>query len=687
MHSLTAAVHLLTARAAVARAAGETAGGGRMRRPRRRLEVSTFPFLAVLLCAMGSLILLLLVLDRRAKAAARARAEESARAALAERGATARAAAEAAARRAEERAAERERRRAALHEQLARASGRGDGSAQGGRGAQVGRRPAVPPPRPSAGASCWKCSAAAARSWPRRSGKPRRSAPRPRRPSEMSESARKEAARLSAQLRGLEVVLDELKAARKRDAQTYSLMPYRGKRGDGRRPLYLECTADGSIFHPDRKTLSRHRHAAGGPQRGRGPRRASAPGRAGARGPAGEAGVPADAGAAERHRHLLRHPRCAEGQGDRFRLRVHRRRLGARLPRGRRRPRGAAVDDGAANRGRPGRPVGADAQGDGAAPGRVGGVDDFGEGDANGFRPGARIIGPAAASRHTHWAGFVAGWPRTSRRKRIGWCGLDSRRVRDGRSWARVRPAAASRCVVRRRSAWSLRSEAPPGGTGGSGSGGSSAVALMPGGSRPGSGLSPQSGGTGVPGAVPLVGGASGGNGVSNPDGTMPGNSPPTPGGGSGTGQAGGTPGVAGTAGGTSGIPGSAGGTPGVPGSAGWTKQVPGTGGGAGQVRRRCFPLTALRNRATVQVGRPGAERVEVRETGVPATDNRGPRIAADSLRRAVPMAKPAEHQAAGNRRAPETPAEPVRRGCRRWTVRRRPGKRDPRQRTTGVRE
>src|SRR5438132_1100199 len=38
-----------------------------MRRRRRHLEVSTFPFLAVLLCTMGSLILLLLVLDRRAK--------------------------------------------------------------------------------------------------------------------------------------------------------------------------------------------------------------------------------------------------------------------------------------------------------------------------------------------------------------------------------------------------------------------------------------------------------------------------------------------------------------------------------------------------------------------------------------------------------------------------------------------
>ena len=45
-----------------------------MRRRRRHLEVSTFPFLAVLLCTMGSLILLLLVLDRRAKIAAQRKA-------------------------------------------------------------------------------------------------------------------------------------------------------------------------------------------------------------------------------------------------------------------------------------------------------------------------------------------------------------------------------------------------------------------------------------------------------------------------------------------------------------------------------------------------------------------------------------------------------------------------------------
>ena len=44
-----------------------------MRRAKAKLTVSTFPFLAVLLCAMGSLIMLLMVFDQRAKRAARQR--------------------------------------------------------------------------------------------------------------------------------------------------------------------------------------------------------------------------------------------------------------------------------------------------------------------------------------------------------------------------------------------------------------------------------------------------------------------------------------------------------------------------------------------------------------------------------------------------------------------------------------
>src|SRR5947209_6311937 len=45
-----------------------------MRKRRQRLQVSTFPFLAVLLCTMGSLLLLLLVIDRQAKVVARSKA-------------------------------------------------------------------------------------------------------------------------------------------------------------------------------------------------------------------------------------------------------------------------------------------------------------------------------------------------------------------------------------------------------------------------------------------------------------------------------------------------------------------------------------------------------------------------------------------------------------------------------------
>ena len=38
-------------------------------------------------------------------------------------------------------------------------------------------------------------------------------------------------------------------------AKKYSLVPYKGRRGDRRRPLYVECTITGVIFHPDRQHL------------------------------------------------------------------------------------------------------------------------------------------------------------------------------------------------------------------------------------------------------------------------------------------------------------------------------------------------------------------------------------------------------------------------------------------------
>jgi hypothetical protein len=62
-------------------------------------------------------------------------------------------------------------------------------------------------------------------------------------------------ARMTADLESLEQSLADLKAARKREQQTYSLVPYKGKRGDSRRPLYVECTELGIIFHPDKKLV------------------------------------------------------------------------------------------------------------------------------------------------------------------------------------------------------------------------------------------------------------------------------------------------------------------------------------------------------------------------------------------------------------------------------------------------
>ena len=47
-------------------------------RKRKKLEVSTFPFLAVLLCTMGALILLLLIMDKKAKKASLEKAYEAA---------------------------------------------------------------------------------------------------------------------------------------------------------------------------------------------------------------------------------------------------------------------------------------------------------------------------------------------------------------------------------------------------------------------------------------------------------------------------------------------------------------------------------------------------------------------------------------------------------------------------------
>src|SRR6185437_6405241 len=90
------------------------------------------------------------------------------------------------------------------------------------------------------------------------------------------EAARKEAAdlrgkvsagerarhKLAADAVRLGQLVRDLGESRKRDAMTYSVVPYGGKNGEKRAPIYVECNATGLLFHPDRLTLTEPTAAA-----------------------------------------------------------------------------------------------------------------------------------------------------------------------------------------------------------------------------------------------------------------------------------------------------------------------------------------------------------------------------------------------------------------------------------------
>ncbi len=210
---------------------------------RQRLQVSTFPFLAVLLCAMGSLILLLLIFDRQAKLAARKKALLAATQSVEEMK-----------KRAAERQAEWARRRLelqqlltrqrdALADQLRVTRGQADASTRTLSEEEARQRELNQRLEALRRALHQAQSEAQARST--RVGETAR----------QEDATRDAPARQTAELEQLERTLKDLQELRRRQGQTWSLVPYRGKRGDNRRPLYLECTAGGVIFHPDRRAL------------------------------------------------------------------------------------------------------------------------------------------------------------------------------------------------------------------------------------------------------------------------------------------------------------------------------------------------------------------------------------------------------------------------------------------------
>lgn len=215
-----------------------------MRRSANKLQVSTFPFLAVLLCAMGALILFLLVMDQRAKIVAKHKAAEIHAARHGDRS-----------KEDEARKADWEKQREILHQALlAHQQGlQGEADAVHVQLAAAGKKLE----EKRADQQTLQRTAAVEATTLAQYEKQLKE-----KKSGLQESAKTETAtkgdliRLSAEVADLEKVLADLKALKKRDNQTYSLVPYRGKQGDSRKPLYVECTRDALVFHPDRRVLA-----------------------------------------------------------------------------------------------------------------------------------------------------------------------------------------------------------------------------------------------------------------------------------------------------------------------------------------------------------------------------------------------------------------------------------------------
>ncbi len=225
-----------------------------MRGRRHKLQVSTFPFLAVLLCAMGSLILVLLVMDRKAHQAAQARAQRQAAQVVEESARNESARQAEIEQRKQQARKEWEQKRDALHEKLtheqielqlqmrkvreelqgiaARLHYEQDTTTQLRRKTQDERS------RLEAEEQLLRTLHSNAKQTENQS-------------KESSQVLR----RMTLDLLQMEQVLKDLKSAKQREQKTFSVVPYHGRRGESRRPLYVECTADGVIFHPERKAM------------------------------------------------------------------------------------------------------------------------------------------------------------------------------------------------------------------------------------------------------------------------------------------------------------------------------------------------------------------------------------------------------------------------------------------------
>jgi hypothetical protein len=225
-----------------------------MRGRRHKLQVSTFPFLAVLLCAMGSLILVLLVMDRKAHKAAQARARHEA-AQLAEESARNESARRVEREKLQQQARkEWEQKRDALHEKLTREQIE----------MQLQMRKVREELQGIAARLHYEQDTSTQLRRKAQDEQSRLQAEEQllrtlRSTVKQSENQSKESSqalrRMTLDLLQMEQVLKDLKASKQREQKTFSVVPYHGRRGENRRPLYVECTAGGVIFHPERKAM------------------------------------------------------------------------------------------------------------------------------------------------------------------------------------------------------------------------------------------------------------------------------------------------------------------------------------------------------------------------------------------------------------------------------------------------
>ncbi len=221
-----------------------------MRRPPHKVHVDTFPFLAVLLAAMGSLILLLFIIDRRGKIAARHKAHELAQLADKSR-------AEKIAQLEARQKAEWDKEHDAIQRQLLQQSAD-----------LKSKKDALDADRMKTvlSISMFRAQQQTLESEIARTGQEleRERALLAARQSLLQDKLAKgdltqrlELAKLTDDLLKLESWAKELRNHKSAEPEVYSLVPYQGKRGDRRKPMYVECVDEGLIFHPEKSLLQR----------------------------------------------------------------------------------------------------------------------------------------------------------------------------------------------------------------------------------------------------------------------------------------------------------------------------------------------------------------------------------------------------------------------------------------------